>query len=48
MEKVVMSIKPDYSKIRNELHFNIQRNTRVAVYTNKKAYNRKRLPKLDY
>ena len=48
MEKTSMVIKPDYSKVRNEFHFNVQRKYRSAVYTSKKVYNRKRLGKCEY
>lgn len=30
---------------RNEMHFDVQRKNRMVVWENKKAYNRKRLPK---
>ena len=48
MKTELITLKPNYSKIRNEFHFNIQRRVRSNVYENKKAYNRKRLGKIEY
>ena len=48
MKNEKITIKPDYSKIRNELHFQVQLNTRVQVYENKKKYNRKKLKQISY
>ena len=36
MRNEKITIKPKYSKIRNELHFEVQLNTRAQVYENKK------------
>ena len=48
MRNEKITIKPDYSKLRNELHYNIQLNTRVQIYENKKKYNRKRFKQQSY
>ena len=43
-EKIILVIKPDYSKIRNELHFVTQLETRAHVFKSKKgkgSYTRK-------
>ena len=48
MRNEKITIKPNYSKIRNELHFEVQLNTRARVYENKKRYNRKKLKPISY
>ena len=47
MKKEKITIQPNYKKIRNHMHFEIQRNTRMQVHENKKIYNRKKLDKVD-
>lgn len=42
------TIKPDYTHIRNEMHFEVQRKYRMLIQESKKVYNRKRLGKIDY
>jgi len=37
-----IKIKVDVTKLRNEMHFDIQRRTRANVFRNRKKYNRKR------
>ena len=39
-EMETIKIKQSDLKLRNEMHFNIQRNTRVQIYKNKKKYDR--------
>jgi hypothetical protein len=46
MKKEKITIKPDYTKIRNDLHFQIQLKTRMQIQENKKKYNRKKLKKI--
>ncbi len=41
MEKFTISIKPSDLHLRNEMHFNVQRNNRMHIYKNRKAYDRK-------
>lgn len=48
MKNEKITIKPDYSKLRNELHFQVQLNTRGQIYKNKKKYNRKKLKHISY
>ena len=48
MRNEKITIKPNYLKIRNELHFEVQLNTRAQVYENKKRYNRKKLKPISY
>jgi len=40
-EKQVIHIKVDPSKVRNELHFEVQKNTRMNIFRNRKKYTRK-------
>lgn len=40
METIRINIKPSDLTLRNEMHFNVQRNTRAQVYKNKKKYDR--------
>lgn len=46
MKKEKIIIKPDYTKIRNDLHFEVQLKTRMQIHENKKKYNRKKLEKI--
>ena len=39
---VTLHIDPNDIKVRNELHFSIQKNTRAQVYKDKTKYTRKR------
>ena len=48
MKNEKITIKADYSKLRNELHFQVQLNTRGLIHTNKKKYNRKKLKPISY
>ena len=41
-KKIVINIKPEDVKVRNELHFNVQRTTRANIFRDKTKYNRKR------
>ena len=45
MKNEKITIKPDYTKMRNEMHFEVQKKTRMQIQENKKKYNRKRLKK---
>lgn len=38
-------IKTDYTKLRNEMHFEVQKKTRMQIFESKKIYNRKKLSK---
>ena len=41
MEKIVLKTKVDYSKMRNEMHFEVQRSTRMNVFRDRTKYSRK-------
>lgn len=41
MEKIRINIKPSDLHLRNEMHFGVQKNTRMQIYKNRKAYDRK-------
>ena len=45
MKKEKITIKLDYTKMRNEMHFEVQRKTRMQIQESKKKYNRKKLRK---
>lgn len=45
MEKITIKINKADVPRRNELHFDVQRNTRRVVFENKKKYNRKKFNK---
>jgi len=36
-KKITIKIKPEDVKVRNELHFNVQRRTRANIFKNKKG-----------
>lgn len=36
-KKIVIKIKPEDLKLRNELHFDVQKNTRAHVFKSKKG-----------
>ena len=42
MKKEVIHIKVDQTKLRNELHFDVQRNTRANVFRDRTKYSRKK------
>jgi len=42
MKKEVIHIKVDQTKLRNELHFDVQRKTKAYIFKDKTKYNRKR------
>ena len=48
VEKVVIKIKGSDIPKRNELHFEVQKNTRKQVVQSKKVYNRKKLRKVEW
>lgn len=41
IKKEVIRIKVDPTKLRNELHFDVQRNTRANVFRDRTKYTRK-------
>ena len=41
MEKIVLKTRVDYSKMRNEMHFEVQRTTRMNVFRDRTKYSRK-------
>ncbi len=43
---LTFELVPDYAKIRNEMHFNIQRNTRANVFVSKKHKKEKHVKKI--
>ena len=45
MKNQKITVKTDYTKIRNEMHFEIQKKTRMQIQENKKKYNRKKITK---
>lgn len=51
MKSMHIVIEPNYSKMRNEMHFEAQLRERAHIFTPKKgkgSYNRNRLKKIDY
>ena len=42
MKKETLHIKVDQTKLRNEMHFDVQRNTRANVFRDRTKYTRKR------
>lgn len=42
MERITLKIKVDQTKLRNEMHFDVQRTTRMNVFRNRKKYTRKK------
>lgn len=42
MKTLRIKIKPEDIKVRNELHFNVQKSTRANVYKDKTKYTRKK------
>ena len=42
IKKEVIHIKVNPTKLRNELHFDVQRNTRANVFKDRTKYTRKR------
>ena len=41
MKKEIITIKVDITKVRNELHFDVQRNTRANIFRDRTKYTRK-------
>lgn len=41
-KKLKITIKAEDLKLRNEMHFEVQRRTRANVFRNRKKYSRKR------
>lgn len=48
MKKETLHIKIDQTKLRNELHFDVQRNTRAVIFRDKTKYTRKEKHKNNY
>lgn len=48
MAKEIIHIKVDQTKLRNEMHFDVQLNTRAHVFRDKTKYTRKRKHKNGY
>lgn len=48
MKKEVIHVKVDQTKLRNELHFDVQRNTHANIFKDKTKYNRKSKHKIKY
>ena len=42
MKKETIHIKVDQTKLRNEMHFDVQRRTRANVFRDRTKYTRKR------
>jgi len=42
MERITMKIKVDQSKLRNEMHFDVQKNTRMHIFRDRTKYTRKK------
>lgn len=42
MKKETIHVKVDQTRLPNEMHFDIQRNTRMNIFRDRKKYNRKR------
>lgn len=47
MKKVTIKIIKNDTPKRNELHFEVQRKTRVQIVESKKKYNRKKLGRIS-
>ena len=41
-KEIRINIKPEDIKVRNELHFNVQKSTRANVFKDKTKYTRKK------
>lgn len=41
MKKIVIKIKPEDLNLRNEMHFEVQKATRMQIFRNRKHYTRK-------
>ena len=41
MKTIKINIKPEDIKVRNELHFNVQKTTRANIFRDKTKYTRK-------
>ena len=48
MKKEVIHIKINQTKLRNELHFDVQRKTKAHIFKDKTKYTRKRKHKNKY
>lgn len=42
MRKETIKVKVDQTKLPNEMHFEVQRKTRMNIFRNRKKYTRKR------
>jgi len=42
MERITMKIKVDQTKLRNEMHFDVQKNTRMHIFRDRTKYTRKK------
>jgi hypothetical protein len=42
MKNFKITIKTDVTKLRNQMHFDVQRTTRAAVFKDRTKYDRKR------
>ena len=40
--KIILHLDPNDIKVRNEMHFNVQRNTKAQVFKDKTKYTRKK------
>ena len=41
-KSIIITIKPDDLHLRNEMHFDVQRRTRMHIFRNRKKYTRKK------
>lgn len=48
MKKEVLHIKANDSNLRNEMHFDVQKNTRMNIFKDKTKYTRKRKHKKSF
>ena len=39
---IIIKIKPDDLHLRNEMHFEVQKRTRMQIFRNRKKYSRKK------
>lgn len=47
-KKITITIKPEDVKVRNELHFNVQKTTRANIFKDKTKYTRKKKHKNNF
>lgn len=48
MKTIKINIKPEDIKVRNELHFDVQKTTRANIFRDKTKYTRKVKHKNEY